>query len=115
MECLWFCFSSLLQLDLDKVKDHCNSHYILKSRYDTVSGIPDILYFLPEYNGKQDCLCPVDAEVVEEMKTQCEIENEQSSTYIDYFEYIMDELDLHPPTNENEALDLFRQFIALQE
>ena len=115
MECLWFCFSSLLQLDLDKVKDHWNSHYIRKSRYDTVSGIPDILYFLPEYNGKQDCLCPVDAEVVEEMKTQCEIENEQSSTYIDYFEYIMDELDLHPPTNENEALDLFRQFIALQE
>ena len=52
------------------------------------------------------------------MKTQCEIENEQSSTYIDCFEYLMDELDLHPPpppTNENEALDLFRQFIALQE
>ena len=56
MECLWFCFSSLLQLDLDKVKDHWNSHYIRKSRYDTVSGLPDILYFLPEYNGKQDAL-----------------------------------------------------------
>ena len=26
MECLWFCFSKLLQDDLDKVKDHWNSH-----------------------------------------------------------------------------------------
>ena len=115
MECLWFCFSWLIQKDLDNVKDHCNSHYIRKSRYDTVSGTPDILYFLPEYNRKEDCLCPVDSEEVEEMKTYCEIENGQSSIYIDYFEYVMNELELQSPRNENEALDLFLQLTALQE
>ena len=115
MECLWFCFSWLIQQDLDKVRDHWNSHYIRKSRYDTVSGIPNILYHLPEYNGKQDCLYPINAEEVEEMKTHCEIETEQNSTYIDYFEYIMDELELQSPRNENEALDLFQRFTALQE
>ena len=51
------------------------THIISVNRV-TVSRIADILYFLPEYNGKQDCLCPaVDAELVEEMKTQCEMEN----------------------------------------
>ena len=59
MECLWFCFSWLIQLDLDKVMEHWNSHYIRKSRYDTVSGIPNVLYMLPDYNGKQDCLVPL--------------------------------------------------------
>jgi hypothetical protein len=115
MECLWFCFSWLIQQDLDRVKDHWNSHYIRKSRYDTVSGIPNILYYLPEYNGKQDCVCPVDDQEIEEMMTHCEIENGQNSIYIDYFESVMYELQLQFPRNENEALDLFQQFIALQE
>ncbi|CAB4011709.1 Hypothetical predicted protein [Paramuricea clavata] len=115
MECLWFCFSWLIQQDLDRVKDHWNSHYIRKSRYDTVSGIPNILYYLPEYNGKQDCVCPVDDQEIEEMRTHCEIENEQNSIYIEYFESVMYELQLQFPRNENEALDLFQQFIALQE
>ena len=26
MDCLWFCFSALVQQDLDKVKEHWNSH-----------------------------------------------------------------------------------------
>lgn len=93
------------------MKDHWNSNYIRKSRYDTVSGIPNILYYLPEYNGKQDCVCPVDDQGIEEMRT----ENEQNSIYIEYFESVMYELELQFPRNENEALDLFQQFIALQE
>ena len=28
LECLWFCFAKVIQADLDKVKDHCNSHHI---------------------------------------------------------------------------------------
>ena len=47
MEYLWFCFSKLLQDDLDKVKDHWNSHKISKSPYSYVHGVPDVIYFLP--------------------------------------------------------------------
>lgn len=46
-ECLWFCFSHLIQADLDKVREHWNAHYIVSSRYDTISGRPNELYFLP--------------------------------------------------------------------
>ena len=40
-ECLWFCFSNLVQNELDQVRGHWNSHYIRVSRYHTPSGIPD--------------------------------------------------------------------------
>ncbi|PFX14985.1 hypothetical protein AWC38_SpisGene20822 [Stylophora pistillata] len=62
MECLWFCFSKVLEKELENVKDHWNTHYIRKSRHDTVAGVPDILYFLPENSGLMDCMVPVPTE-----------------------------------------------------
>ena len=59
MHCLWFCYSKLIQDELDKVKDQWNSHYIRRSRHDTVPGVPDILYDLPEQTGCLHCLFPV--------------------------------------------------------
>ncbi|XP_031557523.1 uncharacterized protein LOC116294125 [Actinia tenebrosa] len=55
-EALWFCFSDLLQSDLDKVKEYWNSHRIRKSKHATFSGVPDVVYFLPEDYGQTDCL-----------------------------------------------------------
>ena len=51
LECLWFCFSRLLQKMLDEVKEHWNIHRIRRSRHDTVSGRPDSLFHLPELHG----------------------------------------------------------------
>ena len=50
-ECLWYCFSGVLQADCNAVTDHWNTHYIRHSRHNTVSGRPDSLFFLPEYHG----------------------------------------------------------------
>ena len=108
------CFSWLIQQDLDKVTEHWNSHYIRKSRYDTISGIPNILYMLPEYNGKQDCLVPLENQDIEEMKAHCELEDQTNTIYTEYFESVMDELALQCPVNETEALNLFQHFVDLQ-
>ena len=54
MECLWICFSSLIQKDLDLVKEQWNTHRIRASRHDTVAGI--YLYHLPERHGGVDGL-----------------------------------------------------------
>ena len=51
-EALWFCFADVLQKDLDKTREHWNSHRIRKSREITVPVIPDVLYFLPEQSGE---------------------------------------------------------------
>ena len=39
-ECLWFCFSKIIQKDFDVLTDHWNSHRIRKSRFETIPGRP---------------------------------------------------------------------------
>ena len=56
MECLWYCFSNVLQKELVSVKEHWNTHRIQKSRNNTVPGRPDSLFFLPDLHGARDCL-----------------------------------------------------------
>ena len=40
-EALWYCFSRILQEDLDLVREHWNTHCIRDSKHDTVPGRPD--------------------------------------------------------------------------
>ena len=57
--CTWnasgLCFLAFLQLELDKVKDDWNMHFIRQSRHNTVSGVPDELYYLPQTREVEDC------------------------------------------------------------
>ena len=50
-ERLWFCFSDVIQDDLDYVKEQWNTHRIRDSKQDTIPGIPNDLYNFPEKNG----------------------------------------------------------------
>ena len=50
--CMRFCFVNVLQRDLDQVKEYWNCHLIRGSGYATVSGRPDVLYYLPENYDK---------------------------------------------------------------
>ena len=45
MECLWFCFSDLIQRESDEMVEMSNTHHIRGSWHHTVSGIPSELYF----------------------------------------------------------------------
>lgn len=113
MECLWFCFSKVIQNELDKVRDHWNSHYIRRSRHDTIAGVPDILYYLPENLGAVDCLVPVSQAQIREVEPQCDMEVDEDH-YKEYFEYIMDIAGWSYPLNERDAFDLFQSFNQLQ-
>ena len=62
VECLLGCFSSLIQCDLNMVKDHWNTHLICKSQYKTVSGGLDELFHEPELCSAQDFKHPVTEE-----------------------------------------------------
>ena len=53
MECAWLPLALLIQSELKKVNCEWNAHFIQKSRHDTMSGIPDKLYFLPQGVGYQ--------------------------------------------------------------
>lgn len=50
--CIRFCFSSLIQRELDEVKNTWNHHHISHSRQAVVpNGKPIILYNAPEVTG----------------------------------------------------------------
>ena len=77
MQCLWFCYLKLIQNELDKVMDQWNSHYIRRSRHDTVPGVSDILYYLPANSGAVDCLVTVSQAKICEVEPQCHIDIEE--------------------------------------
>lgn len=50
-----FCFGSLLQAELDNFAEEWNHHRIRKSSIaETISGIPELLYFVPSHYGWSD-------------------------------------------------------------
>ena len=51
-DCLWFSFASIIPIELDVMKDHWNSHWIRSSRFLTVPGRPDLLYYLPDISDR---------------------------------------------------------------
>lgn len=113
MKCLWFCFSKLIQEELDKVRDHWNSHYIRRSRHDTVPGVPDILFYLPEHSGAVDCIVPISQGKINEMEQHCELDIGED-IYHEYFEYIIDSNGWQYPCNEKDAFNLFQRFKEIQ-
>lgn len=113
MEALWFCFNQILQDDLCKVKDHWNSHYIRKSHNETMSGIPDILYFLPEYYGGVECLMEISHAKLIEMEEKINTRIFEN-LYKDYFEYVLETSGLFYPESIAEAFEMFHFLINIQ-
>ncbi len=114
VECLWFCFSRVLQNDLDKVKEHWNSHKVSKSPYSGVHGVPDIMYFLPEHHGHDECLVDVSQEQVDEMEEHCEIQELEDNIYREYFLYVLETEGLAYPSDEEQAFTLYQRLMELQ-
>jgi len=96
-ECLWFCFSSLLQTDFNHVKEHWNSHRIRKSRFETTSGIPDCLYSIPHLsNGVTGLKQLVSVNEIEHAFGSINIKEEDNITQ-EYFTYAQNELNISNP------------------
>ena len=51
-KCLTVVFCSLIESSLEAFTHYWNTHRIRESRHDCVSGIPDDLFDMPEYYGK---------------------------------------------------------------
>ncbi|XP_078372629.1 uncharacterized protein LOC144656265 [Oculina patagonica] len=107
MECLWFCFSGLLQKILDEVKEHWNTHRIRGSRHDTMSGRPDSLFYLPELHGSTDqFLLPI-SEAERNYARSHVIEIDSDNEYQEYFQYVSGLCGLEQPNDWREALELY--------
>lgn len=106
-ECLWYCFSHVLQQDLNTVKEHWNTHLIRKLRHATVSGRPDSLFYLPEHHGAASDLLLTVAQ--EEIDYVCEhiVQDESSNEFKEYFEYVKESLRISDPASWQDAYELY--------
>ncbi|CAB4012657.1 Hypothetical predicted protein [Paramuricea clavata] len=100
--------------DLSSVQLHWNSHYIRKSRFDTISGRPDELYFLPDCSGGRNYIKSVTDEQFDDMSQYCHEYNEDN-LYKEYFGEIFEQLHLGEPTNWRECLDLYNRLCEIAE
>lgn len=110
-ECLWFCFGPLLQQDLDQLKEHWNTHYIRKSRHDTIPGRPDSLYYLPEsHGGVPNLITQVPGNEMEYGRVQL-VEDPGVNEYEQYFQYVLTTCDLQRPGSWREGLELYNTLL----
>ena len=112
MECIWFCFSGLIQTDLDQLIEHWNSHFIRASGYNTISGRPDELYLIPErHGGDSNLIVPVtDAHfaTVQDMCTDVKPTIQQ-----EYFAHVLENSTLELPKDWEEALTLYNSLLKI--
>lgn len=107
--CSIYCFSSLIQDDLNQCQMHWNSHYIRKSQYSDVFGRPNYLYLFPgETYANQACeVLPAD---LDEIKVYIDdwLE-EDDDVYTEYFNYLCRELNLidFKTLQWNDAIEQF--------
>ena len=114
-ECLWYCFSGVLQNDLDTVKEHWNTHRIRKSRYNTVSGHPDSIFYLPEQHGGVGNILMQVPENEINYATEEIVEMEQGNDHQEYFDYVTEALRLPPASDWQEAHRLYNRLMHAAE
>ena len=114
-ECLWFCYAPLLQRCLNQVKEHWNTHYIRKSRHDSVKGRPDSLYYLPDmHGGRENLILPVPEEEYLYAKNHV-ISPDENNEYQQYFEYVVQACNLRKQDDWRGARALFRTITRFAE
>ena len=107
-ECLWFAFNGILQNSLHEVQLYWNTHYIRPSRHETVAGVPNILFAIPEQFGGFDCHVPVSNQKLQEVQIRCaERQAEDENPLQEYFNYLMEFHELQYPSDHNEAIYIF--------
>lgn len=123
MEFLWFSFSKVIERELNQVKNDWNSHYIRGSKYQTMPGIPDKLYFFPEDFGTTDHKHLFDA--ADQLEAEYEIsctptdanasnsEENESTDYFLYFNYALDTLGMDVPNDWREGLSTYHRLLSV--
>jgi hypothetical protein len=113
-ECMWFCFSDVIQNDLNYVKEQWNTHRIRDSKHDTIPGIPDELYYFPEKKGGIDNLClPVPAEQIQFVQENLLQFEEEENIMQEYFNHIFETSRLQQPNNWEEAERLYSVLMGI--
>lgn len=101
IECLRFCFMSLIREELHGESQHWNLQKIRPSNGETPAGRPDVLFFLPEESMQSDL------DVAENLCGTRHHPLGCSSLFVRLAELIMEDIDLQLPRNTDKAVSLY--------
>ena len=110
VECLSFCFTSLIQEELHRVAQRWNLHRIRPSNGEMPAGRPDVLFFLPEESNTTHYKIATDESDLDVAENLCGPREHPlgcSSLFESLAELIMEENKLQLPRNTDEALSLY--------
>lgn len=111
VECLLFCYMTLICEELQRVARLWNLHRIRPSTKNNSSphGRPCLLYHHPEMTGAVDCRHDVDIDEIDVARDMCcdYLPMDSSPEFIELAELIMTEEGLRMPENANEARNLY--------
>ena len=115
VECLKFCFITLIQAELDRIAVTWNRHSIREQRNAEIpNGKPDLMYFIPEVFGGHNFGKKVD---LEDVNVWCEVCGSRRKICCQEFEDLARFLkpDLQVPINVHDALQLCRKLLLIEE
>ena len=121
LKCVWYVFSTFIQSQLDEVVHEWNTHYIRKSRNDSIPGIPDVLFYAPNAAGFVDKKIVIGENKIEDLLNERDIITESNNAIEEitdhelneYFDYVIELEGLSfPPKNWTEAKELFNHLIS---
>ena len=119
VNCLKFCFMPLIREELFRCAELWNLHRIRPqplNRYSP-SGRPDILFFLPELNGKvshSHAVTVDDIELAEEVfcaQGRVDMGNNSFEVFEELAKMIMEDEGLSCPSSQDEALQLYTELL----
>ena len=103
-ECLWCSFACIIQSELDVMKGHWNCHRIRRSRFGTVPGRPDVLYYLPYISGgASNQKLHVTEQKLIAVSEYVATESDPTNECQEYFEYAIRSLQLEMPETINKG------------
>ena len=99
--------------DMDFARVHWNTHYIRKSRFDTIPGKPDALYYLPEQQGHTEQLVEMSVAEIDAFEEQCIriSETNDDNEYHNYFKYVIEQERFSMPDSWKEALEWYIKLV----
>ena len=106
----------VLQGELDDLLQHWNTHHIRKSKNpNSPSGVPDVLYLLPQVRSGRDYKVPVtgeDVEIAEETCTERPLARVCRKEFNELPIMVMEDNHLEDARNANEALNLYLTILS---
>ena len=115
VECLQFCYMSVIEEELQRAARLWNLHRIRPSTNNTSPhGRPDMLYFLPEMSNTRDYKHEIDMDDIDIAREMCCYDQPQTTCSPEFnalATFIMAEEGFNMPTSGNEARDLYLALI----